>query len=60
MSMCFTWFLIGGYRKTQYIPELGLNYNVCGNLLGGLSDCEELVGHLMEHLGINATNYFMY
>ena len=36
MSRCFTWFSIGGYRRTQYIPELGLNYNVWGILLGGL------------------------
>ena len=27
---------------------------------GGLSDCEELVGHQIEHLGRNETNYFMY
>ena len=26
----------------------------------GVSDCDELVGHQIEHLGINATNYFMY
>jgi hypothetical protein len=25
-----------------------------------VSDCEELVGHPIEHLGRNATNYFMY
>jgi len=25
-----------------------------------VSDCAELVGHQMEHLGRNATNYFMY
>ena len=25
-----------------------------------VSDCEELVGYLMEHLGKNQTNYFMY
>ena len=23
MSRCFTWFPIGGYRRTQYIPEYG-------------------------------------
>ena len=23
-------------------------------------DCEEFVGHLIEHLGSNETNYFMY
>ena len=27
---------------------------------GVVSDCEELVGHLMEHLGRNEPNYFMY
>ena len=25
-----------------------------------VSDCEELVGYLMEHPGINESNYFMY
>jgi len=25
-----------------------------------VSDCEELVGHLIEYLGRNETNYFMY
>ena len=30
MSICLTKFPIGGYRRTQYIPELGLNYNVWG------------------------------
>jgi len=25
-----------------------------------MSDSKELVGYLMEHLGTNATNYFMY
>ena len=23
MSRCFTWFTIGGYRRTQYIPRFG-------------------------------------
>ena len=27
MSRCFTWFPIGGYRRTQYIPEFGGFYN---------------------------------
>jgi len=35
-----------GFRRTQYIPELGLFYKKVGILLGGLSDCEELVGLL--------------
>ena len=25
-----------------------------------VSDCEELVGYLMDHLGINESNYFIY
>ena len=29
-------------------------------IYGMVSDCEELVGHQIEHLGRNATNYFMY
>ena len=36
MSECFTWFPIGGYKRTQCIPEFGLNYNVCGGVLGEL------------------------
>ena len=42
MSICFTWFPIGGYRRTQYIPELEGFYNVwgiydiVGILLGGI------------------------
>ena len=31
-----------------------------GGFSWSVSDCEELVGYLMEHLGINTTNYFMY
>jgi len=27
---------------------------------GGLSDCDELVWHQIEHLAINEANYFMY
>ena len=29
-------------------------------LLGGVSDCEELGGHQIEHLSINESNYFLY
>jgi len=32
------------FRRPQYIPELGLNYNVCGGFTWRVSDCEELVG----------------
>ena len=34
MSRCFTWFPIGGYRRTQYIPEYGGNLQELGILLG--------------------------
>ena len=30
MSVCFTWFSYWCFMRTQYIPELGLNYNVWG------------------------------
>ena len=29
-SICLTWFPIGGYRRTLYIPELDVDYNVRG------------------------------
>ena len=32
MSRCFTWFPIRWFRRTQYIPELGLNYKEGGKL----------------------------
>jgi len=57
MSRCFTWFPIGGYRRTQCIPELGGFYKEVGRLWscvwlwrisGGYLEivclCEELVG----------------
>jgi len=47
------------FRRTPYLTSIGLFYKELGRLWR-VSDCEELVGHLMEHLGINATNYFMY
>ena len=31
-----------------------------GDFTWRLPDCEKLVGHLIEYLGRNATNYFMY
>jgi hypothetical protein len=30
MSRCFTWFPIGGYRRTQYITSIGLFYKEVG------------------------------
>ena len=44
MSRYFTWFPIGGFRRTQFIASIGLFYKNVGILLGGVSDCEELVG----------------
>ena len=32
----------------------------CGDFTWRVSDCEELVGHQIEHLAVNETNYFMY
>jgi len=40
-KVSYKWF-----RRTQYIPELGLFYNVRGNLLGGCLTCEEFVGEV--------------
>ena len=43
MSICFTWFPIGWFKKTQYITSIGLNYKNVGRVWR-VSDCEELVG----------------
>ena len=56
MSRCFTWFPIGGYRRTQYIPEFGVIYKNMGIFLGGCLTCEELVGD--KFLDRFMTNYF--
>ena len=34
-------------RKTQVIPELGVDYNMCGDITWRVTDCEELVGILL-------------
>ena len=53
MSRCFTWFPIGGYRRTQYIPEFGVIFKNMGIFLGGCLTCEELVGgYLQEKMGL--------
>jgi len=44
-------------------PRYNINLFVlqeCGDFTWRVSDCEELVGHPIEHLGRNDTNYFMY
>jgi len=43
MSICLIGFLIGYFRRTLHIPRFGGVLQECGILLGGLSDCEELV-----------------
>jgi len=48
MSRCFTWFPTWCIRRTQYIPELGLFYNVWGILLGVLSDLWRISGSYLE------------
>ena len=50
------------YKLSTIIYSLcrGVIYKNWGFYLEGVSDCEELVGYLMEHLGIDESNYFMY
>ena len=38
MSRCFTWFPIGGYRRTQYIPRFGGVLQVSGDFTWSVSD----------------------
>ena len=49
ISSGFTRFPIGGYRRTQYITSIGLNFNVWG-VFWRVSDCEELSGSYLEVL----------
>ena len=44
MTRFFIYFSYKWFRRTRNITELGLDYKEVGILLGGLSDCEELVG----------------
>ena len=46
MSRCFIKFPIGGFMRTKYITSIGLFYKNVGILLGGVPDCEEIVGQL--------------
>ena len=41
------------YNQMFYLQE-------CGDFTWRVSDCEELVGHQIEHLSINESNYFLY
>ena len=44
MSICFTRFLISGLGESYIYHDSGVFYKNWGILLGGVSDCEELVG----------------
>ena len=44
MSICLTWFPIGGLGEPNIYHDSGVFYNVCGILLGVCLTCEELVG----------------
>ena len=44
MSICLTRFPISGLGKPKLYQNLGYFTRMWGVLLGGLSDCEELVG----------------
>ena len=58
VSICFTWFLIGSlgkfnlYHQSNIYHQLDF-YTRTANFTWGVSDCEELVGHLIEHLAIS-------
>ena len=44
MSRCFNWFPISGLVEPNIYHDSGVFYKEVGILLGGVSDCEELVG----------------
>ena len=46
-------------RRTQCIPQFGGFYKEVGILLGGLSDCEELVG-VVNHTSECVTDLFSF
>ena len=50
MSICFTWFPIGWFRRTQYISELGLFYKNEGRLLGVPLTLWRISGGYLEFL----------
>ena len=46
------------FNIQSLLVQLNMKVEIVSVVL--ISDCEELVWYLMEHLGINTTNYFMY
>ena len=43
MSICFTWFPIGGYRRTQLYHQ-SVCFTRIGDFTWRLSDCDEIEG----------------
>ena len=43
-SICFTWFPFSELGEHNIYHDSGVFYKNVGILLGGVSDCEELVG----------------
>ena len=52
MSRCFTWFPIGGYRRTQYITSIGLFYKNVVILLGGCLTVKNSGSYSQEMMGL--------
>jgi len=55
MSRCFTRFPKGGYRRTQYIPELGGIYKNCGFYLESVWLWRISGGYSHEMMGLVLT-----
>ena len=51
MSRCFIKFPIGGFRRTQYIPSIGLNYKKVGSYLEEINYSVEKKGAKGKVLG---------
>ena len=52
MSICFTWFPIGGLGEPYLYHDLGVIYKNMGIILGGCLTCEELVGSITGDDGV--------
>ena len=57
MSICFTWFPIGGLGEPQIYQNLG-DFSIIVDFTWMVSDCEELVGVTHRRLKLlNSTEY---
>ena len=50
MSMCFAWFPIWWFRRTQCIPRFGGVLQCVGDFTGMVSDCEEVGGGYSQEM----------